>query len=209
MDSIYTVTNTTAIAQFISEHGFGTLHFNSGSTPCTVAMPFVCTLRHNKIILNGFVNNNEIQGYSIKNGTEVLALFNGPYCYIKGSWYGTGNLSYYNYKLAKLNGTITILQGKDAANLLLEILQYYDNQVPSTDKVTNEITTLTPNQLSNYTVVTIDVTRAVAVFELCQTLNDVDFSKVIRELKKQDDYSAMLIAFEMEQQLRNRVAKKN
>jgi transcriptional regulator len=201
----YKEENKYVIADFINEHSFGTLISTIKGKPYATQTPFLAELDNNQeITLFGHISTHNEQKDSLLEKSEVICVFNGPHSYISPSWYVEPNVPTWNYKTVQLTGEINIKSGKDAMDIMEKMVNHYERGMIKPVKISDIPLSILNEDIEGIHVFEIKVTEVAASFKLSQNKDDISFSRIIRELKKQDDYDAMLIAFEMEQILKKR-----
>ena len=206
----YKELNLIVINDFINQNSFGNIITSHNNELYVTPTPFIATLNNNSTItLLGHVSKHNPQVISLVNGASVLCSFNGPHCYISPSWYTTPNVPTWNYKAVQVKGIVKILDAKAAQKTMETLVQHYEQGVEKPLKITDIPYDMLNEDLANIVVFEIEVHSVDASFKLSQNKDDVTYTKIIRELKKQDDYNSMLIAFEMEQNLKKRKLQAN
>jgi transcriptional regulator len=203
--SPYKEDNIYIIKDFIQDHNFGTIISSENNAIFTTQTPFLVELtKDEKLFLYGHIAIANEQVDSLQNNNEVTCLFQGPHCYISPSWYVEPNVPTWNYKSVQVKGTLKRLQSEEAKTLMGKLFDFYEGKMDKPMHIT-EIPFETLNQdLNGIFAFEILATTVEASFKLSQNKDDISYSRIIRELKKQDDYNSMLIAFEMEQEMKRK-----
>ncbi len=198
-------TNKYVIADFIRENSFGTLISTLNGKIFATKTPFIVELNNDQeITLYGHISKHNEQVKSLQNESEITCMFDGPDAYISPSWYIEPNVPTWNYKMVQVTGTVNIKSGKDVMDIMTKMVDHFENNMDKPVKISDIPFSILNEDMEGIHVFEIKVTNIAASFKLSQNKDDVSFSKIIRELKKQDNYDAMLIAFEMEQVLKKR-----
>ncbi|MBN8201671.1 FMN-binding negative transcriptional regulator [Bacillus sp. NTK034] len=118
------------IYEFIEAYGFATLFSQHNGEPCATHLPLMFNKSENALY-GHFARPNE-QWKDAQN-QQVLAVFQGPHCYISPSWYETTNaVPTWNYVSIHLYGEMEIVEDRkiifDSLNNLVN--KYESNDSP-------------------------------------------------------------------------------
>jgi transcriptional regulator len=203
--SLYKEENIHIIKDFIQEHNFGTIISSINSAVFITHTPFLIEFtKDEKLFLRGHIALANEQAATLLDNSEVTCLFQGPHCYISPSWYVDPNVPTWNYKSVQVKGKLTQLQGEDAKKLMSDIFNFYESKMDKPMTISDIPFEMLNEDMRGIFIFEILATNIEASFKLSQNKDDISYSRIIRELKKQDDYNSMLIAFEMEQELKQR-----
>lgn len=192
------------VIDFLHDHSFGTLIFvKDGQNYATHAIFVVNKLGgedNAKVYCHPSYDNPIVN--EINNGLEVMCLFQGPSCYISPKW-NNEIIPSWNYKTVHLKGSIRRLEKDELEIALTSIINKYEGTIINKSALEKDnsinITQLNKVQIAVFEIEISDCKKA---FKLSQDKEEKEYLNIIRELKKQDDFNSMLIAFDMEQELK-------
>lgn len=117
------------IYRVIQENGFATLFSKHKGHPYATHIPL--TLNDEKSCLYGHLARANDQWTDIEE-QEVLAVFQGPHCYISPSWYETDQaVPTWNYVAVHVYGKVEILEGAELMDSLRNLVLKYEDQKSS------------------------------------------------------------------------------
>jgi transcriptional regulator len=197
--------NLDIIKDFVAENSFGTMFSHSAVKMYATPTPFfIEKLIDDGFKLYGHLSLDEEQVNHIQNGEQVLCIFSGPHSYISPGWYAEPNVPTWNYKTVQITGKVKKITGDMVSEVLTKMVDHYEQTTLAPMKVEELPMDLLKEDVANIFVFEIEVTNIEASFSLSQNKDDISYHNIIRELKKQSDFNALLIAFEMEQNIKRR-----
>lgn len=108
----------------ISKYGFATLFSQHNGLPVATHLPLM--LDRDKECLYGHFARPNPQREDI-TGQNILAIFQGPHCYISPSWYETNKaVPTWNYVSVHVYGQVEIIDGEELMDSLLELVLKYE-----------------------------------------------------------------------------------
>lgn len=108
----------------ISKYGFATLFSQHNGLPVATHLPLM--LDRDKECLYGHFARPNPQWEDI-TGQNILAIFQGPHCYISPSWYETNKaVPTWNYVSVHVYGQVEIIAGEELMDSLLELVLKYE-----------------------------------------------------------------------------------
>src|SRR4051812_15778197 len=99
------------IKDFIRKNGFAILVSQCEGKIVATHLPL--ELNEDGEKLSGHISRANPQWKNFDQGTEVLAIFNGPHAYISSSWYNHENVPTWNYIAVQVYGKIAIIEGEE------------------------------------------------------------------------------------------------
>jgi transcriptional regulator len=190
---------------FIEQNSFGTLYSNKdGRNYATHSTFFLQYDANDQVQLFGHISLQNEQVTSLTLDNEILCTFLGPHCYISPSWYTSPNVPTWNYKSVQVRGKVQQIKGNDAKELLGKMVKHFEANIEKPVSMKDIPFEMLNEDLENVFVFEVAIIEIEASFKLSQNKDEVSYLNIIRELKKQDDFNSMLIAFEMEQELKKR-----
>ncbi|WP_174727377.1 FMN-binding negative transcriptional regulator [Mesobacillus harenae] len=114
------------IYDFIEKYGFATLFSQHQGEPCATHLPLMLNESENALY-GHFARPNE-QWKDAEN-QQVLAVFQGPHCYISPTWYETTKaVPTWNYVSIHLYGKMEIIEDRDVIfNSLNDLVNKYES----------------------------------------------------------------------------------
>ncbi|WP_347553232.1 FMN-binding negative transcriptional regulator (plasmid) [Pseudalkalibacillus hwajinpoensis] len=113
------------INEIIEENSFATLFSQHQGHPYATHLPLI--LDKEKRYLYGHFAKPNKQWKDIE-GQEVLAIFQGPHCYISSSWYETNKaVPTWNYVAAHIHGKVEIIEGEEMMDSLHQMVLKYED----------------------------------------------------------------------------------
>ncbi|ASN05425.1 FMN-binding negative transcriptional regulator [Virgibacillus necropolis] len=113
------------IYEIIEKNSFATLFSQHQGHPFATHLPLI--LDKEKRYLYGHFAKPNKQWKDIED-QEVLAIFQGPHCYISSSWYETNKaVPTWNYVAAHIHGKVEIIEGEEMMDSLHQMVVKYEN----------------------------------------------------------------------------------
>ncbi|PEY39579.1 transcriptional regulator [Bacillus cereus] len=113
--------------EIIEQNSFATLFSQHNGAPYATHLPLLLN-RNERILYGHFARSNE-QWKDMEN-QEVLAVFQGPHCYISPSWYETNKaVPTWNYVAVHVYGEMEIVDDEqELIGSLRDLVNTYENQ---------------------------------------------------------------------------------
>ncbi|WP_430487354.1 FMN-binding negative transcriptional regulator [Priestia flexa] len=113
----YMIQDEEVIYEIINQHGFGTLFSYHNGEPFATHLPFDLH-REEKTLYGHVARANEQWKGAVDQ--QVLAVFQGPHCYISPSWYETNQtVPTWNYVAVHVSGKLEIIKDQ---HTIVEVL---------------------------------------------------------------------------------------
>ena len=200
--SHFTIYDEAMINKIVKEHSFATLFSTHDGMPVATHLPLL--LDEERHCLYGHFARANPQWKEIK-GQTVLAVFQGPHCYISPSWYETGKaVPTWNYVTVHVYGEAALVEEQDElADSLQKMVSTYE--APGSPYRLEDVD---PSFLMNMSKgiqgFTIKINKLEGKAKLSQN-HPVDRQKrVINELKKSPREDDQRIALLMQENLKKR-----
>jgi transcriptional regulator len=199
--------NTTEVQQallfsFVHEHNFGTL-ITHGIDGLNVSQnPFFVEFDGITPLLYFHVSMNNIHYQALQKNANITALFIGPSSYISPVWYPNPKPPTWNFQNVQIKGKAIIASNEISADIYTKAIQAEEEMLENSAAKEPHFKTIIEESLKNQAVFQVQIENIAANFHLSQQEDEMTCLGLIRELKKQDNYNSMLLAFEMEQELR-------
>lgn len=112
------------ITNFINEYGFATLINNNLEAS---HLPLLLKADEGEMgVLYGHFSRANSQWKDV-DGTQVLAVFNGPHSYISPSWYASKPaVPTWNYASVHVKGELSLLDNQQTDELVMEMVKQYE-----------------------------------------------------------------------------------
>lgn len=197
--TIYKNENTTEILDFISANSFGILINQTNGKLWGTHIPMdIAKDENGKDILLTHISKANPQANSLKNGDEVLAIFNGPQHYISSSWYEKEEVPTWDYIAVHIYGTIKIVEGKALYQLLKHQVDKYELHSKQPIKM-ETLSAQTMKQINGIVGFEIQITDMQAAYKLSQNRNEKDKETIVNELNEINTKNAKAIAKAIEE----------
>lgn len=151
-----------------------------------------------KIFLKGHLMKNTDHHKAFLKNNNVMAIFNGPHCYVSASWYNdnppTG--STWNYITVHAKGKISFTDEANTYQTVKNITTKYEgtNSKASFDKLPDEYVQQLVKAIVGFTI---EVTALENVFKLSQNKNKESKNSIIKHLLERGNEQSKKIAEEI------------
>lgn len=197
--------NIEDVLDFIEKNSFGILISLSGSKLVATHIPLELDKNENgQPVLYGHISKANPQWKNFVNDSEVLAIFNGPHCYISSSWYDNENVPTWNYLAVHIYGKVKIIEGERLIAALTKLVDKYEKQMNNPVSVTTMSEAFLAKEIKGIVGFEIEITEIQAACKLSQNRDKKNLSNIITELRKRPDTCSHLIAAEMEKNIDNK-----
>ncbi|MEK5061453.1 transcriptional regulator [Paenibacillus sp. FSL H7-0326] len=123
--SHFKMENDETMYDVIQKYGFATLFSIHEGTPFATHIPLM--LDENQQYLYGHVARTNPQWKDIQDQT-VMAIFQGPHCYISSSWYESNRaVPTWNYISVHVYGKVEQIDGEELKKSLSELVNKYED----------------------------------------------------------------------------------
>lgn len=188
------------IFNVIEENGFATLYSQSNGTPWATHLPLILD-RSKKFLYGHFARANP-QWKEIEHQT-VLAIFQGPHCYISPSWYETyQTVPTWNYIAVHVTGKLEIIEGQELKDSLEQLVLKYEGPT-SSYQLSQVDPTYIANLMKGLIGFRIEIKQLEGQFKLSQNHSKHRQSLVIQQLEKSKRENEESIAKFMKRNLAN------
>ncbi len=190
--------DTKAISEFIRKNSFAILTSIVDEKPFATHLPLELEINEaGKWCLLGHFSRANQQAKSLKDGVEVLAIFNGPHAYVSSGWYNHANVPTWNYIAVHLYGKIRIFNDEELHAHLTSLTAHYERNMEKPQDVGSMPAEMVKTQMKGIIGFQIEVTKIEGKWKLSQNRNEEDYKNVITELEKLNEYDSKVIAEEM------------
>ncbi len=179
----YRNTDPEEIRKFLKNNSFGILINTIQGKPWGTHIPLeLRTHADGSEVLVGHIAKANPQSNNLKDGDEVLCIFNGPHSYISSSWYKKEEVPTWNYIAVHVYGTVRIQNQEEllkALHLLVDKYERTSENPVSIDNMSNK----TMHQIAGIIGFEINIKDIQAVHKLSQGRSQ-DHATIINELEK-------------------------
>ncbi len=187
--------NRNEINDFIRQNGFAIIVSAGEEKLLATHTPLM--LSDDGTELSSHISKANLQAKGLKNGKEVLVIFQGPHTYISSSWYDHENVPTWNYIAVHVYGTVRIIEGDE---LLQELKHLTDKYEQHSEKPVS-VETMSPDylkrELRGIVGFKINITNVEASYKLSQNRDAKNFQEIVRHLEKRGDHQSIEVAQEM------------
>lgn len=183
------------ITNFIRRNGFGILVSNVEGRPWATHLPLMVS--PDGKTLSGHVAMANLQWKHFSNGTEVLAIFQGPHTYISSSWYTHENVPTWNYLAAHVYGTVEVIEGERLYQSLKTLVDHYEQASAQPVSVEKMTPAYLQKQMNGLVGFEIQITKMEASWKLSQNRDEENYQRIIDQLERRGDEHSTLVAAEM------------
>ncbi|MQR87049.1 FMN-binding negative transcriptional regulator [Bacillus megaterium] len=190
---------------FIEDNGFATLFSHHNEKPYATHLPLM--LNRKEGTLSGHFARPNQQWKDAEN-QEILAVFQGPHCYISPSWYETNQaVPTWNYEAVHVYGTMKMIEEpKELLGLLSKMVAKYES--PKSTYTLNEVDSAYINGLSKGIVgFKIDITNMEGKQKLSQNHSVERQQLVIEKLEQTSRENEQKVAELMKQNVQHVLKK--
>lgn len=189
--------NIEEVKGFLNENGFGILISQVDGRISGTHIPMELNTDENgKNVLVGHIAKANPQSKYLKNGAEILAIFNGPHSYISSSWYQKENVPTWNYIAVHVYGKVRIIDGEELLDSLKKLVDKYEKNSENPVSV-EKMSSRTLKQVNEIVGFSIQINDIQAAYKLSQNRVEADYHNIIGELEKSKDSNSICIAKEM------------
>lgn len=184
------------VKHFIKENSFGILidQFNGKSWGTHIPLELEIDDNQKSVLVSHLAKANP-QASALKDGKEVLCIFNGPHHYISSSWYKTEEVPTWNYITVHVYGVVKILSEEETLASMFRLVERYESFAKEPINLST-FSKKTMRQVKGVIGFCIEIKEIQAAYKLSQTRED-DHNTIIKELKEIDSAQSIAIAKEM------------
>lgn len=171
---------------FISAFPFAVVTCNGPGVPLVSHLPVLPEQQGTTLLLHTHFSKANLQAQQLKDGDELLVVFQGPHGYVSPAHYEkTQNVPTWNYVAVHARGKVSVLRDNDAAYKLLEkSVHHFEPAYFSQWK--NLDSAYVQRMIQGITAITITVDTLEGKFKLSQNKTAAEREKIIRTFEKSD-----------------------
>lgn len=129
--------------------------------------------------------------------TPALVIFSGPHAYISSSWYDHVNVPTWNYLAVHVTGRTRLLNEDETLTLLHQQLDHYEANSQCPVSVASMTENYVRKEMRGLVGFSMQIGTIQGGAKLSQNRDDKNYSAIVEELKKQNDFNANRVAEEM------------
>ena len=162
-------------------------------------VPVLFDEREGTLVLTAHIMRNSDHWRGFSSNSEVLAVFNGPNCPVKASWYlGNESGGTWNYMAVHARGSARMLDQEALVTILRRLTAQVEGD-PNTGANFDDLSNVYVNKmLPAIQAFEITVTELDAIFKLSQNKTLDVYDDVTRELAERDGDSRMIAGIMLE-----------
>lgn len=179
--------NEPEVIDFIRKNAFATLISQVDGRPWATHLPVVLEKKPSgQAVLHGHLAKANPQWKSIREGEEVLMIFQGSHAYISSSWYNHENVPTWNYLAVHVYGKIRIIEGEELMHHLKSLVNIYEEGRPNRVHLETMSESYVEGQMRALVGIEIAVTEVQASAKLSQNRDEVNYQNIINKLVESD-----------------------
>ncbi len=186
--------NKEELLDFVRSNSFGVI-VSSGELIGASHLPLDLTQDGTK--LSGHFSKANPQGKSLRNGDDVLCIFNGPHAYISSSWYDHENVPTWNYIAVLVRGKINLIQGEALYKRLSDMVDKYETSSANPVSLKGMSPDYVDKHMRGIIGFDVEINSIEGVYKLSQNRDKKNYESIITELERRDDVQSKAIAAEM------------
>ena len=190
----------TRVIQFMREHPFVTIVGTDTTGSCVAShVPVLIEERDNKLFLLGHFMRKQEHTIAFEKNPEVLAIFNGPNCYVSAQWYDPQNVaSTWNYMTVHGRGRIRFLDEQALLQFLDKLTTHFEGRKDSPASMSAMDPQYVHQMAKAIVAFELELVEVEHVFKLSQNKRAAVRENIIAHLEK-GDASAQAVAKAMRQ----------
>ena len=195
---IYKNNNPEEVRAFLKENAFGILVTHSEGKSIATHIPLLFEVKEDgREMLHGHIARANEQAAHLRDGMDVLCIFNGPHSYVSASWYDFEEVSTWNYIAVQVRGKLSILDKNGLRKSLKTLMDTYE--APQENPIDiNKLSDKTMRQINGIIGFEIEITSIEAAKKMSQNRDDKNHASIISRLREKGESSENAVADEME-----------
>jgi len=190
---IFEETRQDVLHDLIRQYPFATLITQSNAGLDANHLPFklLCDPEHHRAVLIAHIARNNPLHTQIRNGTEVLVIFQGEQGYISPNWYPSKQQHHqhvptWNYQVVHVKGIIRFLEDeKSLRGILAKLTRTHEAKQPKPWKMSDAPSDFIAEELKGIIGIEIEIKQMTGKFKLSQNRDKVDAVGVVDGLEQQ------------------------
>lgn len=198
----FTEKDTDKVIAFMKENAFAIITGLGEQYPEATHIPLEVVVESDgKIILCGHIMKNSDHHKAFVKNSNVLAIFNGPHCYVSASWYNNPqSASTWNYMTVHAKGNIVFTDDTGTYAAIKAVTNKYEGTTTAAafDAMSKEYIDQMLKAIIGFTI---EIEKLDNVFKLSQNKSESEQINIIEQLKKTTDGDSINVALEMEKRI--------
>lgn len=195
-------TDPDTIEDFITEHTFALLVSQTEAGPLATHLPLLLRKEGDQRFLHGHLAKANPQAETLSQPGPKLAVFSGPDAYISSSWYRQGRIPTWNYMTVHVRGEMRTMNRQELRHHLRQLMERQEGlATPRPMRFEDVPKEELAENIPDVVGFEMAVTSVEAAFKLSQNKSREDRERVISELMRKEDDSALGIARAMQERL--------
>jgi transcriptional regulator len=188
------------VLQFVRDHPFAMLCGSTASgKPVATQVPVFIDERDGKLYLSGHIMRNTDHHKAFLENNQVLAVFNGPNCYVSASWYSERGIgSTWNYQTVHARGPMRFLDREALLHVLDRTTAHFENNPDSGANFGDLPKAYIDHMVVAIVAFEIEVEHMDHVFKLSQNRDEASYDNIILQLNKRDNNAKAIAALMQE-----------
>ncbi len=184
------------IRTLMRDNSFALLVSSMDGKPFVGHLPFLIRESDGRIDqIIGHMANGNPQIESVREGQDLLAVFQGPHGYVSPSWYEGPGVPTWNYATVHLYGAGEIITSSDEVHAMLENLTDHHETANGTQWTMESVSDgFVERMMTGITAFRLDVHDVQAKFKLSQNKSPRDQQHVIEQLRLRGDPASIALA---------------
>ncbi|KXZ69344.1 FMN-binding negative transcriptional regulator [Acinetobacter venetianus] len=190
---IFKETRQDVLHDLIRQYPFATLITQSNAGLDANHLPFKLQSdpEHHRAVLIAHIARNNPLHTQIRNGTEVLVIFQGEQGYISPNWYPSKQQHHqhvptWNYQVVHVKGIIRFLEDeKSLRGILAKLTRTHEAKQPKPWKMSDAPSDYIAEELKGIIGIEIEIQQMTGKFKLSQNRDKVDAVGVVDGLEQQ------------------------
>ena len=189
--------NQDLVFDFMQKNSFVNVVGFDGQYPVATHVPVSITRERDHFVLTGHMMKQTSHHKAMVHNENVLAIFNGPHCYVSASWYVRKDVaSTWNYIDVQARGKIKFYDTEATKKIIENLTGQYEaaDSEAAFGRLPPEYVDRLVKAIIGFTIT---VTAIENVFKLSQNRDKTSRGNIISRLSLQQDANAQAIAAEM------------
>ncbi|MGY5849017.1 FMN-binding negative transcriptional regulator [Salegentibacter sp. F14] len=174
------------IYSFIQQHPFATFILN-GSRLLATHIPVLTEGDYRDFRLYGHIANHNEQLQHLKNGTEVLLIFQGAHGYVSSSWYKEKDISTWDYSAVHVNAKVIIQSKQELEQSLINLVHKFEKDQEKPLWYKDIPSKIISDHLPQITGFWCEPFKIEGIAKLHQGHDSEDLIRIRKKLKERDD----------------------
>ncbi len=181
------------IFRFINEHPFATMVLKGESLLAT-HIPVLTEGTSQDFRLFAHIANHNEQFQYLKDGAEVLLIFQGAHAYVSSSWYREKDISTWDYSAVHVNARLKLQSNQELSDCLDRLVHRFEKNQTNPLYYQDLPHKMVEEHLAQITGFWCEPFRIQAISKLHQNFEQEDLQRITTELDRQETSSAAALS---------------